>query len=351
MGVIDTGIDYEHPDLRAAVDRKRSTYCMVTADELAFGSGDYMDRHGHGTQVAGAIAGSGAASDGQYRGIAPDASLVALKIAESERGGFPGYVRSALYAAREQGVQIINLSFMGTGPTNGNVEIAPPWVWPRDDRLAQELKQIAAENRVLCIMAAGNSGKHGEGTMGRYTGAEEVLAVGACDCDGAHCDFSSMGPYYVDPAGKGPTTLRPQDRLRANLGCMKPDFVVPGASMVVPFASGGNRRKNAKKNAAFLNTPYWPTQGTSLAAAIATGLAACALEKLLAGPRMPSDNIGLLLRELLRAAAGEEAMRDTQRYGAGILRWPAIDRQITRFHTDYLFPSKLLRADDTSLMV
>jgi subtilisin family serine protease len=278
---------------------------------------------------------------------------VALKIADSERGGFVGFVQSAIYAARAQGVQIINLSFLDAGhPKRNGRKIDPPWLWP-DTRLSQDLRQIAAENGVLCVVAAGNSGKHGEGTMGKYTGSEESLAVGACDCNGLHCEWSSMGPFYVsERAITKPRTLGRRDEKSVKIPCIKPDFVVPGASMVVPVPRQSRHARDAKENPAYFGGQYGPAFGTSVAAAITSGLAACALEKLRAGPRKPGDNvnIGRLLRRILRAAAAEESRSDHHRYGAGILLWPTIDRLIDRFHTEYPFYSRMLSADEPSLI-
>jgi subtilisin family serine protease len=352
VGVVDTGIDYDHPDLAGVVDRARSTNCMVPRfEDLVLGDGDCMDKDGHGTQVAGAIAGSGAASGGKHRGIAPGASLVALKIADSERGGFAGYVRSAIYAARAHDVQILNFSFVDPGhPKSGRRRIKPPWVWPVNTELSRELRQIANRSGVLCVVAAGNSGGLGEGTMGKHTGAEEVLAVGACECDGSHCAFSSMGPYYTsEEAGLDPLTLRKVNEKNLTIERMKPDFVVPGGTMVVPIPS--RHAREARKDPAYFGGRYWTTSGTSIAAAVATGLAACTLEKLEAGPRMPGANVGRLLRRILRAAAAEEPRSDHHRYGAGILLWPAIDQLITRFHTDYQFYSRMLSPDEPQSVV
>lgn len=334
VGVVDTGIDYTHPDLEGAVDRTTSTNCMVPTAGLILGDGDCMDYYGHGTQVAGAIAGSGAASGGRYRGIAPNASLVALKVADDHRGCEP-YVRSAVYAAQAQDVQIINLSFLGVRPPTANGrEIAPPWPWPLETPLSEDLRQIAAKNGILCVAAAGNSGEHGRGTMGKYTGVEEVLAVGACDCAGTHCRWSSMGPYYVRKSGAN-TAIQ----------YIKPDFVAPGDVVIVPLSEHSRHVRDAGKDPAYYGGRYWPAFGTSIAAAVTSGLAACALEKLMEGPRKPGDNAGRVLRRILRLAAAEQPKSDHDRYGAGILTWPAIDRQITRFQTDYPFFSKMLSDD------
>src|SRR5258708_62644 len=79
VGMVDTGIDQNHPDLAPALDLATS----VDMSESRYG---LRDINSHGSHIAGIIAGRGYASDGVYRGIAPDATLVAIKL--SDHGGW-----------------------------------------------------------------------------------------------------------------------------------------------------------------------------------------------------------------------------------------------------------------------
>jgi len=89
VGVLDTGIDADHPDLAGAV--------VESADFT--GSGDGVDRDGHGTHVASVVAGTGAASGGRHRGVAPDVRLYSGKVCAAMRcAGSPGEISFQVFA-------------------------------------------------------------------------------------------------------------------------------------------------------------------------------------------------------------------------------------------------------------
>lgn len=336
VGLIDTGVDYEHPDLKDVIDREISLDCRVEGAKP--GAGDFSDGCGHGTRVAGIIAGSGAASGGKYRGIAPDARIVALKLSENVHPE-TWVTAIALNTAVELRLPIVNFSFGSNprAPGSPTEYIDPPWVWSSTGKVSASLHEAAVRG-MLCIVPAGNNGSEGEGTLGRNCGMEEVLAVGACDCDGNHCEFSSIGPYYRDTEpSKGVRTHLGLLEANAHIPAAKPDFVVPGARMMVPRASSSPAAKGAQGDPATFGGRYKADFGTSLAAAVTTGLAACALELLRDGPRDLGADVGRVLRKIFREAAAVESKTDTNRYGMGILRWPAIDTMIRRFNEDTEF--------------
>ncbi|WP_433431194.1 S8 family serine peptidase [Nonomuraea sp. CA-141351] len=79
IGVVDTGIDPNHPDFAGRIAASQS---------FVAGSSSAKDGNGHGTHVASIAARSGAASGGKYRGVAPDAELVVAKILSDEGSGY-----------------------------------------------------------------------------------------------------------------------------------------------------------------------------------------------------------------------------------------------------------------------
>src|SRR5215217_4960422 len=117
---IDTGIDGEHPDFKGEDGTSRVIGSAVV-NPLA---GTATDRYGHGTHVAGIIAGDGTRRDatdpqrGRYVGIAPDANLVSIKIADEDGRAT---VLDAIYGLQfavdhrdEYGIRVLNLSLEST---------------------------------------------------------------------------------------------------------------------------------------------------------------------------------------------------------------------------------------------
>ena len=109
IAVVDTGIDETHPDLAGRV---------VAAEEFSE-TGSTTDVLGHGTHVASIAAGSGAASDGQYTGVAFGADLVNAKVLDDDGFGQESWVIAGMeWAAIEQDADVINMSITG-GPSDG----------------------------------------------------------------------------------------------------------------------------------------------------------------------------------------------------------------------------------------
>ncbi|MDQ3580075.1 MAG: S8 family serine peptidase, partial [Actinomycetota bacterium] len=130
VGVLDTGIDAEHPDLRGKVV-ERSDFTGTGAE----------DQVGHGTHVAGIIAGSGAASDARYRGVAPDAKLIDAKVCTTF-----GCPDSAVIAGMEwiaPRAKVVNMS-LGGAYSDGT------------DPVSRALNDLSARHGTLFVVAAGN---------------------------------------------------------------------------------------------------------------------------------------------------------------------------------------------------
>ncbi|MEV8371789.1 S8 family serine peptidase [Kribbella sp. NPDC056861] len=190
VAVLDTGIDLQHPDLD---DRVAASTSFVP--EL-----DVTDRHGHGTHVASTIAGTGEASDGLERGVAPGARLHIGKVLDNEGSGQESWIIAGMeWAARDQHAKVVSMS-LGGGPTDGS------------DPISQSLNELSAETGALFTVAAGNAGP------GYYTAsapgiAESALTVGAVDGADKLAEFSSWGPRVGD-------------------GGLKPDITAPGVDIL-----------------------------------------------------------------------------------------------------------------------
>ena len=154
VAVIDTGVDFNHPDLFGwGPDGKVvGGYNFIREDELP------LDTNGHGTQVAGVIA-----ADGQAIGIAPKAKILAYKVSEDGEGVSSELIIRAIEKAIEDGADIINIS-LGVNKTNAKIDRAV---------------SIALEEGIFVVTAAGNDGPGLKtiGSPGRNFGSVTVGAT------------------------------------------------------------------------------------------------------------------------------------------------------------------------------
>ncbi|MGE5472860.1 MAG: S8 family serine peptidase [Ignavibacteriales bacterium] len=178
IGLLDTGVDQNHPDLAEAID-KINAWDFVNGDNTVY---DSVYDDAHGTQMAGIIVAQ--ANEIGIRGVAPDIKLLPLKF----MSGSTGYTSDAIDAinyAVEKGIKIINCSF---GSTENN----------------PALKDAMVNSGILFICAAGNEGES-QTPYKIYPAAydiDNVISVGAMDNTGILAPFSSRGTT-VDIAAPG----------------------------------------------------------------------------------------------------------------------------------------------------
>ncbi|MBX9975074.1 S8 family serine peptidase [Cytobacillus firmus] len=190
IGVIDTGVDYNHPDLKNAFkggydfvdndedpmettyeDWKKSGYPEVNA-----GSSYYTE---HGTHVSGTIVGQ-AVNDSDYKviGVAPDVELNVYRVLGPYGSGFNSAVIAGVDRAVADGMDIINLSLGASGNN------------PLD------ASSLAVDNAVLngvtAVVAAGNTGEIGNSTLGSPGAAALALTVGASSAASYVTTYESM---------------------------------------------------------------------------------------------------------------------------------------------------------------
>lgn len=185
VAVIDTGIDYTHPDLDG---RYAGGYDFVNDDD------DPLDDNGHGTHVSGTIA--AVANGFGVVGVAPDVQIYALKVLAADGSGSFSSVIAAVDWCITNGIQVTNNSYGSSGYPGTLVETA----------FIQ-----AAQAGIVHVGSAGNSGK-ADGTgdnVGYPGGFDSVIAVAATDQSDVRASFSSTGPQ-VELAAPGvsiPSTL------------------------------------------------------------------------------------------------------------------------------------------------
>jgi type VII secretion-associated serine protease mycosin len=210
VAVIDSGVDAHNPQLVGAV--------QAGTDQLD-GGNSVLDCVGHGTGVAGIIA-ARPVNGGPLRGLAPGATILALRVSElveledgkttGRRGTAAGFA-AAIHEAVDRHAKVINLSLVSY----------------LDDPAVREAVQFARHHNVVLVAAAGNQFEEGNRTP--YPAAYDgVIGVGAIGPDGQRVPSSQTGPYVdlVAPGSQVVTTATPRGLT-----------VVNGTSFAVPFVA------------------------------------------------------------------------------------------------------------------
>ncbi|MEU8817200.1 S8 family serine peptidase [Actinoplanes sp. NPDC048796] len=219
VAVLDTGVDTGHPDLAGRI---AETASFVPGEEVT-------DRHGHGTHVASTIAGTGAASDGTERGVAPGAELHVGKVLNDAGEGQDSWIIGGMeWATRTAKAKVVSMS-LGGGPSDGT------------DPLSEAVDRLSAETGALFVIAAGNSGPDAQ-TVSAPGAADSALTVGASDSRDRLAVFSSRGPRVEDNAPKPDLTAPGVDILAAR-SQYAPEGegsyqTMSGTSMATPHVAG-----------------------------------------------------------------------------------------------------------------
>ena len=216
------------------------------------------DDNGHGTHIAAIIGGSGEASGGRYRGMAPGCHLVCVKVLDAKGGGYASDVLTGLKWIRDHkeqyGIRILNISVGSYSRRNMGENSA----------LVRGV-DAAWDDGLVVVVAAGNNGP-GRMTVTTPGISRKVITVGCSDDDK---EVNVMGTRMVDYSGRGPTG-----------SCIcKPEILAPGAA-IISCCNGENR--------------YSVKSGTSMSTPIVAGAIALLLEKY---PDMSNRDVKLRLRE------------------------------------------------------
>jgi subtilisin family serine protease len=206
VAVLDTGVKGSHPDLSGRVAKG--------FDAITNKPGARSDKNGHGTFIAGIIAGK--SNGGGIVGMAPNARILPVKVLDSGGVGDSDDIAQGIIWAVDNGADVINMSF---GADSAN-------------RVEAEAIDYARGAGVTLVAAAGNEGIK---QVMYPAGYPEVLGVGATDFNNKVASFSNRGPHV--------------------------DVVAPGQGILSSFAK----------------SPYTWTSGTSMSTAYVSGIAALAM--------------------------------------------------------------------------
>ena len=257
VAVIDSGIDSTHNALKGHV--------IVTKD---FTGGNGMDLYGHGTHVAGIIAGTtgGTADISGYQGIASGAYLINLRVLGADGSGKASDVIEAIDWAidhrSDYNIRVINMSLGGP--------VLQPY---RDDPMCEAVER-AVRAGIVVVAAAGNFGKAADGRriIGGITSpgnSPHATTVGAID---THDTPQRSDDTVAEYSSRGPTIY---DRV------LKPDMVAPGSHIVSAEVTGSylSQAFPARHVAGSGHDAYIQLSGTSMAAGVVSGAIALLLQE------------------------------------------------------------------------
>ena len=280
VALIDTGV----ADLADLSGRVLPVYDDMTGKWSPcanFTGEDCGDSYGHGTFMAGIIAGNGALSGGSYKGVAPGANILSVKIAGRDGSTDVSTVLAAIewvVSFKDRyNVKVLNLSLGTTGKQTY-----------RTDPMNYAVQE-AWEHGIAVVVAASNLGPEA-GTVSKPADDPWVITVGATDDrgtpglgDDALPDFSAHGPTAAD-------------------GLAKPDLVAPGAH-VVSLRAPGSAIESIPS--AMADAHYRRGSGTSMSTAAVSGSIALMLQ---AKPAMTPDRVKYALMATARNAASNDPM-------------------------------------------
>ena len=276
VAILDSGIDKNHPDLAGRVVGERNFVIDDATPE---------DLLGHGTLVAGLVAGSGAASGGKYKGVAPGANLLNVKVINKDGDGRISDIIAGIEWALDNGADVLSLSLggMNLGETNPPVTMAADNAVDAGavvcvaagNRNNTETRSPVGTNTPLDAKENGRQMDAGEFDISQYNRAGQdvllllvVLALppGLIDSPGDGVKVITLGASDVNDhiasfSGSGPT----RD------GRTKPSVVAPGVNVVSTVPPG-------IENLDYIGIYYAKQSGTSLSTPVAAGMAALLLQ-------------------------------------------------------------------------
>jgi serine protease AprX len=267
VGVIDTGIDGDLPDFQGRNGSRVVASAVINPDATTA-----TDSYGHGTLVAGIIGGNGDARDpsdpdyGQYIGVAPNANLVSIKVADEQGNSTVLDVIYGLQFAvdhqQQYNIRVVNMSLDSTTPQSYTTD-------PLDAAV-----ESAWMHGIVVVVAAGNRGSASDAVQYSPANDPYAITVGASNEQGS-----------TDPAND--TIASWSSRGTTQDGIQKPDVYAPGTGITSVLAPN-SYFSGACPGCITGNGQYFTASGTSLATPVMTGLVADLLQ---IHPRLTPDQV------------------------------------------------------------
>ncbi len=251
VAVVDTGIDYNHPDIAANV---------VKGWNFINDNNDPLDDNGHGTHVAGIIGAIGNNSIGLI-GVAPESKVMAIKVFDKDGvGGSDQAAQGILYAA-QNGARVINNSWGCSSPC------------PTNPVIEDAVRTVEGNYNTSVVFAAGNSGSDILFYSPQNMADPKPIVVASSDFNNLSSYFSNYG-YLIDVTAPGGPELDPYLSF-SNILSLKASNCSPSICTLI---LGGN---------------YLLLAGTSMAAPYVSGLAALILSQ---NPTLPPETVRQIIR-------------------------------------------------------
>ncbi len=288
-GLWNNGVDFVESTLNGNKNR------IVYNDRVPYFK-DADDKFGHGTFIAGVVASNGNTSSGYYKGVAPQANLLSVRVSnewgQARESDVVAGMQWVLANKDLYNIRVVNMSL--------NSAVAQPYHASPLDAAAE----ILWFNGVVVVAAGGNSGRSQPGVVFPPANDPFLISVGSVDDMGTGNTADDVVPGWSTFG----TTAE---------GYFKPDFAAPGAYVVSSLADESNFKgkftdqKIATYNrSGKLQDGYFRASGTSISAATVSGAVALLLQAM---PGLNPDQVKYLLMASATAMPGEPAM------GAGII--------------------------------
>ncbi|HHY83101.1 MAG TPA: S8 family peptidase [Clostridiales bacterium] len=279
IAILDTGI-YPHQDFTKPRNR------IIAFKDFVNNKQNPYDDNGHGTFVAGVAAGNGYASGGKYKGVAPEANLIGVKVMDKNGSGNSSDIIAGMQWVadhhKEYNIRVMSLS-LGAKPPTGS----------RFDPLAAAVEAVWKKG-IIVIAAAGNAGPK-QNTIATPGVSPVIITVGAVD-DKRTADYKD--DVIADFSSRGPVNGRQ----------VKPDIVAPGVGIT---AANTDKEYTGGLRTEVLKEPYTKMSGTSVATPVVSGAAAVMLSK---NPKMtPAEFKELIMKNAFNMGINKYAQ------GSGIL--------------------------------
>jgi serine protease AprX len=262
VAIVDSGI-YNHPDLASRVVYRQSFVAKTNYDD-----------YGHGTHVAGIVAGSGASSSGPqftrtFKGIAPGANLIDLRVLDANGMSNDSVVVAALDRAvalkSRYNIRVINLSLGRPIHESYN-----------QDPICRAVA-AAWRNGIVVVVAAGNLGRNGYSTVTSPGNSPWAITVGAMKTEATYqrsddqiASYSSKGPTWIDFGAK-PDLVAP--------GNLVDSLLAPGSTLARTFPGNVVAPSSYMRTGSATAPVYFQLSGTSMATPVVSAAAAILIQR------------------------------------------------------------------------